>query len=171
MVLIFDSGSKTKSMRIFSLLAVFGVTVLTASACWAQYVPEPNPANKPYVFLGGDKPKKGAPATSRAVKGVVVDEAGKPVQGAMVTLIDLRSKEKWTIDTKADGKYNFDDLSFVVDYEVSAKRGSKASVAKKLSQYDHTPLVVRNLELAPVDATNTAAATPASSGSAPTPKK
>ena len=68
--------------------------------------------------------------------------------------LDLKSKEKWTIDTKADGKYNFDDLSFVVDYEVSAKRGSKVSVAKKLSQYDRTPLVVRNLELAPVDATN-----------------
>ena len=171
MVLIFDSGSKSKSMRTLSLLASFAVTFLTASACWAQYVPEPNPANKPYVFLGGDKPKKGAPATSRAVKGVVVDEAGKPVQGAMVTLMDLRSKEKWTIDTKADGKYNFDELSFIVDYEVSAKHGSSLSVAKKLRQYDHTPLVVRNLELAPANAANAAATTPASASTPPAAKK
>jgi hypothetical protein len=170
MVLMFDSGSKSRSMRTFTF-AAFAVTFLTASACWAQYVPEPNPANKPYVFLGGDKPKKGAPATSRAVKGVVVDDAGKPVQGAMVTLVDLRSKEKWSTETKADGKYNFDELSFIVDYEVSAKRGSFASVAKKLSQYDRTPLVVRNLELAPANATNTAAATPASSTPPAPPKK
>lgn len=157
-------------MRTFSLLAALTFTFLAASA-WAQYVPEPNPANKPYVFLGGDKPKKGAPATSRAVKGVVVDESGKPVQGAMVTLVDLRSKEKWTIDTKADGKYNFDDLSFIVDYEVSAKHGSSVSGAKKLSQYDRTPLVVRNLELAPANATNAAATTPANSTPPPPPKK
>src|SRR5208283_4443294 len=150
-------------MRTLGLFAVIAVAFLTASVCRAQYLPEPNPANKPYVFLGGDKPKKGAPATSRAVKGVVVDAAGKPVQGAMVTLVDLRSKEKWSIETKADGKYNFDELSFIVDYEVSAKRGSLASVAKKLSQYDHTALVVRNLELDPVNATDAAAATPASS--------
>src|SRR5271165_2876381 len=170
MVLIFDSGSKARSMRTLSL-AAFAVTFLTASACWAQYVPEPNPANKPYVILGGDKPKKGAPATSRTVKGVVVDDAGKPVQGAMVTLVDLRSKEKWSIETKADGKYNFDELSFIVDYTVSAKRGSFVSGAKKLSQYDHTPLVVRNLELAPANTTNSAAATPASSAPPSPPKK
>jgi hypothetical protein len=89
----------------------------------------------------------------------------------MVTLVDLRSKEKWSTETKADGKYNFDELSFIVDYEVSAKRGSFASVAKKLSQYDRTPLVVRNLELAPANATNTAAATPASSTPPAPPKK
>src|SRR5271165_4745262 len=150
-------------MRTLGLLAALAVAFLTASVCWAQYVPEPNPANKPYVILGGDKPKKGAPATSRTVKGVVVDEAGKPVQGAMVTLVDLRSKEKWSIETKADGKYNFDELSFIVDYEVAAKRGSLVSVAKRLSQYDHTPLVVRNLELSPALATNATTATPASS--------
>lgn len=158
-------------MRTFSLLAALAVTFLTASACWAQYAPEPNPANKPYVFLGGDKPKKGGPATSRAVKGVVIDDSGKPVQGAMVTLLDLRSKEKWTIATKADGKYNFDDLSFIVDYEVSAKHGSSVSETKKLSQYDRTPLVVRNLELAPANATNAATATPATSTPPPPPKK
>ena len=47
-------------MRTLSFLIVFAsttfVTVTTASA---QYQPEPNPANKPYVFLGGDKVKKG----------------------------------------------------------------------------------------------------------------
>jgi len=158
-------------MRTLSFLVALAVTSLTASVCSAQYVPEPNPANKPYVFLGGDKPKKGAPATSRSVKGVVVDEAGKPVQGAMVTLVDLRSKEKWSIETKADGKYNFDELSFIVDYEVSAKHGSIVSGAKKLSQYDRTPLVVRNLELSPANATNTTATTSVSSSPPPPAKK
>jgi Carboxypeptidase regulatory-like domain len=158
-------------MRTFGFVA-FAVSFFTVTACWAQYVPEPNPANKPYVFLGGDKPKKNGPATSRAVKGVVVDESGKPVQGAMVTLLDLRTKEKWSTETKADGKYNFDELSFVVDYEVSAsKRGSGVSGAKKLSQYDRTPLVVRNLELAPASATNTSAAAPAPANTPAAPPK
>lgn len=159
-------------MRILSLIvALSAATFVTGSIASAQYVPEPNPANKPYVFLGGDKPKKGGPATSRAVKGVVIDESGKPMQGALVTLTDLKSKEKWTVDTKADGKYNFDELSFIVDYEVSAKRGSAVSVAKKLSQYDRTPLSVRNLEVSPANASTTAAASAATSISPPPAKK
>jgi hypothetical protein len=139
---------EVRFMRTLSfLIALASTTFVTVSTASAQYQPEPNPANKPYVFLGGDKVKKGAPATSRAVKGVVTDEFGKPTQGALVTLTDLKSKEKWTVVTKVDGKYDFDELSFVVDYELLAKRGSSVSVVKKLSQYEHAPLVVRNLVL------------------------
>jgi hypothetical protein len=158
-------------MRISSFpVALAAMTFLTASIASAQYLPEPNPANKPYVFLGGDKPKKGGPATSRAVKGVVVDEAGRPVQGALVTLSDPRSKEKWTIDTKADGRYHFDELSFIVDYEISAKLGSKVSAVKKLSQYERAPLLVRNLELSPANTATATTAEPVQS-SAPPPSK
>jgi hypothetical protein len=156
-------------MRTLSILIALSSTAfVTASCVSAQYVPEPNPANKPYVFLGGDKAKKGGPATSRAVKGVVTDEFGKPVQGALVTLTDLKSKQKWTVDTKAEGKYNFDELSFVVDYELSAKRASSASVVKKLSQYERAPLLVRNLVLfAPGTATEATMAPAPSPSSGP----
>lgn len=155
-------------MRMFSfLVALATATFLAASTVSAQYLPEPNPANKPYVFLGGDKPKKGGPATSRAVKGVVVDEGGRPVQGALVTLSDPRSKEKWTIDTKPDGKYHFDELSFIVDYEISAKLGSKISAVKKLSQYERAPLLVRNLELSAANTASATTAEPAHSSTLP----
>ncbi len=156
-------------MRILSFLIVLASTAfVTVSTASAQYQPEPNPANKPYVFLGGDKAKKGGPATSRAVKGVVTDEFGKPTQGALVTLTDLKSKQKWTVVTKADGKYDFDELSFVVDYEVLAKRGTSVSVVKKLSQYEHAPLLVRNLVLFANAAAAEASVAPAPS-SAPAP--
>lgn len=169
MVLVFDSELEVRFMRTLSFfVALASATFVTVSTASAQYQPEPNPANKPYVFLGGDKVKKGGPATSRAVKGVVTDEFGKPMQGALVTLTDLKSKQKWSVDTKADGKYNFDELSFVVDYELSAKRGSSVSVVKKLSQYERAPLVVRNLVVFSSPEAAAAAATEANASPAST---
>ncbi len=120
---------------------------LVAGWAHAQSVAVDDPTHKPSVFLGGEKEKKNAPITSRSVKGVVLDIGGQPTEGALVTLSDLKNKEKWTFITKADGKYHFDELSFVVDYEVIARKGVEVSITKKLSQYDHSPAVTRNLEL------------------------
>ena len=107
-----------------------------------------DPAHKPSVFLGGEKTKKNGPITSRSVKGIILDASGQPVEGALVTITDLKSKEKWTFITKADGRYHFEELSLVVDYDVSARKGTDVSITKKLSQYDHSPVLTRDLDLA-----------------------
>ncbi len=118
----------------------------------AGQVTDPNPAQKPSVFLGGPKDKKEKNPTSKSLRGTVTDEAGKPLGGALVTLLDTKTKEKKTFITKNDGHYNFDGLSFTIDYEVAAQFKDEHSELRKLSQYDHTASIVRILEVAPVSA-------------------
>lgn len=139
------------------IILLFGATVVTlgcASAAFAQGDQRDRDYNQPSVSVGPGAPKqkKDRPVTSRSVKGTVVDDTGKPIEGALVSLTDLKSKEKWTFVTKADGRYVFDSLSLTVDYDVAAKKGSAASPVKHLSQYDHSTPAVRNLE---IGATNT----------------
>jgi len=106
--------------------------------------------SSPPVFLDNHRPliqKKDKPATSRTVSGQVVDDSGQPLEGALVTLIDGKTKAKQEFFTKKDGRYKFDDLSFSVDYELRAKWKNLASEERKLSQYDHTARIVRMLEV------------------------
>jgi hypothetical protein len=102
------------------------------------------------VFLGGPKYKKDKKPTSRMLKGTVVDDGGKPLEGALVTLTNVAKGEKVTFVTKQDGRYHFDELPFHTDYEVAAHFGNLRSETKRLSQYDNTPELVRVLEVAPV---------------------
>lgn len=133
--------SKYRTVTVAALLfspAVFG------------QISDPNPAQKPNVFLGGPKGKKEKNATSKSLRGTVTDDTGRPLTGALVTLTDTKSKEKKTFITKNDGRYNFDGLSFTVDYEVAAQFKDEHSELRKLSQYDHTPSIVRILQVEPV---------------------
>ncbi|MBV9266271.1 MAG: carboxypeptidase regulatory-like domain-containing protein [Acidobacteriaceae bacterium] len=114
------------------------------------------------TFIGGPKYKKDKAPTSRALKGTVTDDSGKPIERALVTLTNESTNERWTFITKKDGRFNFDDLSFTIDYDVSARYGDSHSDTKKLSQYDRTPNIVRVLEIHPPansDTKSTAAAT------------
>jgi Carboxypeptidase regulatory-like domain len=97
--------------------------------------------------LGGPKYKKDKTPTSRYLHGTVTDDTNQPVQGALVTLTNNKTKEKLTFITKKDGRYHFDDLSFTVDYGVQARYKNEASELRKISQYDNRPDVVRMLEL------------------------
>lgn len=124
-------------------------SVLLSGLAFGQ-ISDPNPAQKPNVFLGGPKDKKGKNPTSKSLRGTVTDDTGKPVSGALVTLTDLKTKEKKTFITKNDGRYNFDGLSFTVDYELLAQFKDERSELRKLSQYDHTASIVRILQVEPV---------------------
>jgi len=109
-----------------------------------------NPANVPDVLLDNHRPlvkKKDKPPTSRDVSGKVVDVSGQPISGALVTLTNTKTNSKVTFITKADGRYNFSDLSFTIDYELQAKLKDAATETRKISQYDRNPSVVRILEL------------------------
>jgi hypothetical protein len=77
-----------------------------------------------------------------------VDESGTPIEGALVSLTDVKTTRKLTFITKRDGKYKFDSLSLAEDYDVSAMKGAVVSPVKHLSQYDHSTPLIRNLELA-----------------------
>lgn len=133
------------------LLAIFSIAILSATAraqssgATAEHDPNPN------VFLDNHRPligKKDKAPTSRTVTGKVVDDTGQPLEGALVTLTDGKTHAKTTAITKKDGRYNFDDLSFTIDYEVQARYKDSVSPVRKLSQYDHNASVVRILEIA-----------------------
>jgi hypothetical protein len=130
------------------LFAIVTIAALTATA--SAQSSDPNPAHEPSVFLGNHRPpnKKDKAPTSRSVKGKVVDNSGQPLEGALVTLTEIKSNDKRTFITKQGGVYNFDDLSFTMDYQLDARYKDRASEPRKLSQYDRTPQMVRILDIA-----------------------
>jgi hypothetical protein len=109
-----------------------------------------DPAKAPDVFLDNHRPivkKKDKAPTSRDVSGKVVDISGQPISGALVTLTNTKTNSKVTFITKTDGRYNFGDLSFTIDYQLQAKYKDASTDLRKISQYDRNPSVVRILEL------------------------
>jgi hypothetical protein len=133
------------SKRLLLPLAMIAAITATASA----QTSDSNPAHAPSVFLGNHRPpnKKDKAPTSRSVKGKIVDDSGRPLEGALVTLTELKSNEKRTFITKQDGRYNFDNLSFTMDYQLEARYKDLLSEPRKLSQYDRTPEMVRILDI------------------------
>ena len=125
-------------------------TLTLAFLCAAQQTIDPalNTHPKDNATFGNQKPpKKEKAPTSRTVTGQVVDESGQALEGAMVTLTDKKTREKTNFFTKKDGRYQFADLSFTIDYELQARYKDKASEVRKLSQYDTAPRPVRFLEI------------------------
>lgn len=126
---------------------------LMAFAALAQQpapTPGPTPEGNAPVFLDNHRPlnqKKEKNPTTRTVTGQVVDDSGQPLEGALVTLVDGKTKERRDYFTKKDGRYKFEDLSFSVDYHLQAKWKTLTSDERKLSQYDHTARIVRLLEV------------------------
>ncbi|MGI8962363.1 MAG: carboxypeptidase-like regulatory domain-containing protein [Bryobacteraceae bacterium] len=126
------------------------VTIAAITATASAQVTDSNPAHTPSVFLGNKRPpnKKDKKPTSRSVIGKVVDGSGQPLEGALVTVTDTKAEEKRTFITKKDGRYNFDNLSFTVDYQLQARYKDAVSEPRKLSQYDRTADMVRILDVA-----------------------
>lgn len=114
-----------------------------------QQITDPNPAHVPDAEIDNKRPfikKKEKAPTSRTLMGKVVDEVnGTPLKGAIVTLTNDSTHEQREMITKEDGRYNFDDLSFSIDYELKARYKNAVTDVRKLSQYDHTVKVVRIL--------------------------
>jgi Carboxypeptidase regulatory-like domain len=130
------------------LFAILTIAAIAASA--NAQATDPNPAHAPSVFLGNKRPpnKKDKKPTSRSVTGKVVDGSGQPLEGALVTVTDTKAGERRTFITKKDGRYNFDNLSFTVDYQLQARYKDAVSEPRKLSQYDRTADMVRILDIA-----------------------
>ena len=125
------------------LSAILATALCIAPVAVAQSDPHSN------VFLGSDRPKDGkekAPVF-RNVRGTVTDDAGKPLDNAMVTLTNEDTHERLTFFTKNGGRYNFDGLRFTTDYKLEAQFKDNRSAIKTLSQYDRQPNPVRILEV------------------------
>ena len=116
----------------------------------AQQITDPNPGHTPDAVLDNHRPllsKKDKAPTSRIVSGQVVDGTGTPLEGALVILTNDSTKDKREFFTKKGGRYSFEELSFNIDYEVQARYKNSNSEARKLSQYDKSPKMVRILQI------------------------
>lgn len=136
--------SKRLLFSIFLVVMAAAATRAQSGGATAEHDPNPN------VFLDNHRPligKKDKAPTTRNLSGKVVDDSGQPLEGALVTLTDGKTHVKTTAITKKDGRYNFDALSFNIDYELQARYKDLLSSPRKLSQYDHNATVVRILEV------------------------
>lgn len=99
-VLAMLTAAKFKALTT-AATAALGLLVVTAGFAWGLSGPAPEPA--PAVALGEPAP---TPGSSR-VRGVVVDEEGRPIAGAKVFLNAYTSAESHAT-TGADGSYEMD---------------------------------------------------------------
>ena len=155
----------------FRLLIVLPCMMPLAAGFAAAQSTNTNPAaHDAPVFLGNHRPsnKKEKTPTTRNLSGKVVDINGTPIEGALVTLTDGRTKEKTTFITKSDGRYRFSELSFSIDYGLQAKYKKFSAEPRKISQYDHNPNAVRILQ---VDDSENGAAASAEAKKSPPPER
>ena|ERR1700732_37324 len=130
-------------MNIRKSLAILIFSIAATSLAWAQSTPEPG--DKPNVFFG--KTPKVDKSRLRDLKGLVKDNADKPVERAIILLKDLKTGKVVEFITKPDGAYLFYDLNMDQDYELTARGDGFTSVVKKLSKYDSRKPAVLNFEL------------------------
>jgi hypothetical protein len=115
------------SIPLFAGLA-FGQAAPTAP-------PGDNPTNQ-NVYMG--KLPKIDKSKLRDLKGLVKDDNGNPIDGAIVSLKDLKTGKIQSFRTQKDGSYLFYDLNIDLDYELTAKfDGAAGPVTKKLTKYDN----------------------------------
>lgn len=89
------------------------------------------------------------PPAKRIVRGQVLDENDKAVAGAVVHLTNLATKERLSVVTDKEGRYQFNDVSRKFDFEVSAEMAGKKARPRRLSQFDPRHIAVFNFKLEP----------------------
>ena len=129
-------------MRIEKLLLVFLIFAATISLVHAQPPGAGAPNDKGKLF--GGKAQSEEDPNGRNLLGAVTNEAGEFVEGAVVSLKNLKSGKERSFITKKDGVYRFDSLRMDADYEMMAKFKGVVSDTKKLSMYDSRKHAVRN---------------------------
>jgi hypothetical protein len=133
-------------MKTLSPLFILSFLLWAAASASAQSAPEPN--DKPNVFLQNQKEPKPDKSRLRDLKGIVNDEKGQPLDGAIVQLKDLRSGKIVDFRTQENGRYLFYDLNMDLDYELRViKDGFESSAMKKLTKYDTRKPATLDFEL------------------------
>jgi hypothetical protein len=93
------------------------------------------------------KAEKRQAASERVVTGTVSDADGKPIDGAVVQLKDLRTTQVRSFITQTNGAYHFSGLKVDNDYQLEAKYSGMASGWKTLSVFDTRKEPVVNLKM------------------------
>jgi len=93
----------------------------------------------------------GAQQESRLVRGQVLSEDGKTVEGAIVHLKNLNTKEVLSVVTDKEGRFRFSDVGKKIDHEIHAEWREQRSRARKISQFDTRDIVTINLPLEPAE--------------------
>jgi hypothetical protein len=121
--------------------------MLASGSVFAQATPPALPTEKPATFDGKMNPKEDK-SRLRDLSGAVKDEAGAPIENAVVQLKNGRTGKVIDFITKKDGGYTFTALNMDIDYELTAKRdGFGDPVKKTLSKYDSRRPATLNFEL------------------------
>ncbi|MEO8131651.1 MAG: carboxypeptidase-like regulatory domain-containing protein [Bryobacteraceae bacterium] len=129
-------------MRIHKPILFVLAIAATVGLVHAQPPGAGAPNNQGKLF--GGKPPSEEDPHGRNLQGAVTNEAGDLVDGAVVSLKNLKSGSERSFITKKDGIYRFEKLLMDADYEMMAKYKGAASDIKKLSMYDSRKRAVRN---------------------------
>ncbi len=93
------------------------------------------------------KKDKGRDPNIRNVSGVVTLPDGNPAAGAVVQLKNLKTLQIRSFITREDGKYQFQNLSTSIDYELTATYHDMESPRRTLTIFDTRLDAVVNLKL------------------------
>ncbi|GIU80005.1 MAG: hypothetical protein KatS3mg005_3243 [Bryobacteraceae bacterium] len=93
------------------------------------------------------KKEKGRDPNIRNVSGVVTLPDGSPAVGAVVQLKNLKTLQIRSFITQEDGKYQFQNLSTSIDYELIATHKDMESSRRMLTIFDTRLDAVVNLKL------------------------
>lgn len=81
------------------------------------------------------------------VSGIVTDQNGNPVKGAVVLIENTALLRIRSYITQSDGMHHFAGLYWDVDYRLKAKYNGAKGPAKTLSQFDSREANVINLRV------------------------
>jgi hypothetical protein len=88
-----------------------------------------------------------ANAQRRSVRGIVMDQRGRPLQGASVKLKSLPTLEIRSHISEKDGGYHFQRLNPDWDYELKADFEGESSHTERLDRFASAFEVVANLRI------------------------
>lgn len=77
-----------------------------------------------------------AAGQGRSVRGMVTDQDGEPLRGAVVKIKNALTLQIRSYITQADGQYRFHGLHRDVDYKLRARFQGQASKFRRLNWYD-----------------------------------
>ncbi len=128
-----------------TMLAAKGLLVaalLSSMLCRAQA-----PAGTQGTTIIPEPGQNRLPPNTRVIQGVVLDEKGVPIPGAIVILKDTKTLQVRSYIAAHDGTYHFFGLSTDVNYQVRAETESMTSANKLVSVFNSRSHVKVNLKV------------------------
>ncbi len=100
-----------------------------------------------FAFAQDSNKRRARTRQESSVSGIVTDENGNPVPGAVVQLKNTKTLQIRSFIAREMGDYYFHGLSTDVDYELKAESNGQGSATKILSLFDSHAEAKLNLQL------------------------